>query len=61
MKEEIEMYHQMNHSNNMAAVLAEDVYAPELRNPRISGMRKSRKSVAKRIVNGLNRLLEQKR
>ena len=54
------MYYQMNHSN-MAAVLAEDVYAPELRNPKISGMRKNRKAIAERIVNGLNRLFGQKR
>ena len=54
------MYYQMNHSN-MAAVLAEDVYAPELRNPKISGMSKTRKAITERIVNGLNRLLGQKR
>lgn len=29
------MYYQINHQN-MAAVLAEDVYAPELRSPRVS-------------------------
>ena len=53
------MYYQLNHSN-MAAVLAEDVYAPELRNPKISGMSKNRKTIAERIVNGLNRLLGRK-
>lgn len=53
------MYNQMNHSN-MAAMLAEDVYAPELRNPRVSGMTKNRKTITERIINGLNRLLGQK-
>ena len=53
------MYCQMNHMN-MAAVLAEDVYAPELRNPRVSGMSKNRKTLTERIANGLNRLLGQK-
>ena len=53
------MYYQMNHSN-MAAILAEDVYAPELRNPQTSGMSANRKSVAERIVKGLRRLFGQK-
>ena len=53
------MYYQMK-TMNMAAVLAEDVYAPELRNPRVSGMSKNRKTIAKRIADGLNRLLGQK-
>ena len=53
------MYYQMN-PVNMATVLAEDVYAPELRNPRISGMSKNRKTIAARIADGLNRLLGQK-
>ena len=53
------MYYQMK-PMNMAAVLAEDVYAPELRNPRVSGMSKNRKTIAKRIADGLNRLLGQK-
>ena len=53
------MYYQLNHSH-MAAVLAEDVYAPELRNPRISGMSKNRRSIRERVVNGLSRLLGQK-
>ena len=53
------MVYQMNYSN-MAAVLAEDVYAPELRNPKISGMSKNRKTMAERIVSGLNRLFGQK-
>ena len=54
------MYYQMNHMNNMAAVLAEDVYAPELRNPRLSGMSKTRKTITERIADGLSRLLGQK-
>ena len=37
-----------------------DVYAPELRNPRVSGMSKNRKTIAERIADGLNRLLGQK-
>ena len=53
------MYYQMNHQN-MAAVMAEDVYAPELRNPRVSGISKNRKTIAERIADGLNRLLGQK-
>ena len=53
------MVNQMNHSH-MAAVLAEDVYAPELRNPKISGMSRNRKTIAERIANKLNRLLGQK-
>ena len=53
------MYDQMNHSD-MATVLAEDVYAPELRNPKTSGMSQNRKSLTERIVSGLNRLLGQK-
>lgn len=32
------MNNRMNHTN-LASVLAEDVHAPELRNPRHSGMR----------------------
>ena len=54
------MYYQMDRSN-MAAVLAEDVYAPELRNPKISGMSKSRKTIAERIGSRLNHLFGQKR
>ena len=53
------MYNQLNESH-MAVVLAEDVYAPELRNPRTSGMSKNRKSLRERVVNRLNRLLGQK-
>ncbi len=53
------MYYQIN-QQNMAAVLAEDVYAPELRSPRVSGMSKTRKTIAERIADGLNRLLGQK-
>ena len=52
------MINQMN--SNMATMLAEDVYAPELRNPKTSGMRNNRKSLVVRSVNGLNRLLGQK-
>ena len=52
------MYYQMNHSH-MAAMLAEDVHAPELRNPQISGMNKNRNSISKRIANGLFRLFGQ--
>ncbi len=54
------MYDQINHSK-MAAMLAEDVYTPELRNPRISGMSSSRKSMVVRIVNRMSQLLGQKR
>lgn len=43
------MYNQMN-QYNMSAILAEDVYAPELRNPRISGMRQKRLTIGKRII-----------
>ena len=53
------MYYQMNRSH-MAAVLAEDVYAPELRNPRNSGMSRIRKPVMKQLLDGLNRLFGQK-
>ena len=53
------MYYQMNHSH-MAALLAEDVYAPELRNPKISGMSKNRKRSGKRTGNWLSRLLGNK-
>ena len=53
------MYYQMNRSN-MAAVLAEDVYTPELRNPLTGGMSANRKSVVERMVNGLSRLFGQK-
>lgn len=53
------MYYQMNRSH-MAAMLAEDVYAPELRNPRNSGMSRIRKPVMKQLTNGLNRLFRRK-
>ena len=46
--------------NSIATVLAEDVYAPELRNPRVSGMSRHQKTFTERIANGLNRLLGQK-
>ena len=41
--------------NNMATVLAEDVYAPELRNPLNSGMRGNRKQDAKKTGSWLSR------
>ena len=41
--------------NNMATVMAEDVCAPELRNPLTSGIRVNRKSLIMRIVNHLLR------
>lgn len=53
------MYYQMNHMN-MAKMMAEDVFAPELRNPQISGMSKNHTSIAERIVNRLNHLFGQK-
>ena len=29
------------YTSNMSVILAEDVYAPELRNPKLSGMRRT--------------------
>ena len=47
--------------NSMANVLAEDVYAPELRNPLNSGMTGNRKQDAKKTGGWLSRLFGQKR
>ena len=58
-KEETMMYCSMNH-NNMAAMLAEDVNVPVLRNPYNSGMRKARRQNGIRIEKWLKRLLGKK-
>lgn len=49
------MMYYMN-QNNMAAMLAEDVTAPELRNPHNSGMRKAPGQTGIRMKKWLNRL-----
>ena len=54
------MMHLMN-TNNMAAILAEDVYAPELRNPLNSGMRGNGKQDEKKAGGWLSRLFGQNR
>ncbi len=54
------MFYQINYSN-MAAVLAEDVYAPELRNPLNSGMSGNRKQDGKKTGSWLGRLFGQNR
>jgi len=59
-EEETKMMNWMN-MNNMANVLAEDVYAPELRNPLNSGMTGNRKQDAKKTGGWLSRLFGQKR
>ena len=54
------MMYLMN-TNNMAAILAEDVYAPELRSPLTSGMSENRKQGGKKTGNWLSRLFGQNR
>lgn len=53
------MYCSMN-PNNMAAMLAEDVNVPVLRNPYNSGMRKVQRQNGIRIEKWLKRLLGKK-
>ncbi len=50
------MMYMMNTANfnNLSAILAEDVNAPELRNPKVSGMRKAREKAFSRLVAMLN-------
>ena len=38
---------------NLSVILAEDVSAPELRNPKLSGMSKNRKNLFARFLNSL--------
>lgn len=47
--------------NSMANVLAEDVYAPELRNPLNSGMAVNRERDGKKTGSWLSRLFRQNR
>lgn len=50
------MMYLMNTANisNLSAILAEDVTAPELRNPKVSGIYKSSKNVFSRLFAILN-------
>lgn len=38
---------------NLSVILAEDVSAPELRNPKLSGMSKTHKSLFSRLFKGM--------
>jgi len=38
---------------NLSVILAEDTGAPELRNPKLSGMRKARMSLFSRLFKGM--------
>ena len=41
------------YTTNLSAILADDVSTPELRNPKLSGMSKTRRNVISRLIRGL--------
>ena len=41
------------YTSNLSVILAEDVYAPELRNPKLSGMSQNRTGLLSRLFRGL--------
>ena len=55
LKEDKPMMNWMNpaYTSNLSTILAEDVNTPELRNPKLSGMSKTRRNLFSRLIRNL--------